>query len=84
MATTLLDESDIKVFQDNQGVKREVLISYEKFQEIAAFLDRHAYFYSAEVQDRLKKSEEDLRAGRYIEVQGAEIDQALEWLTQHG
>ncbi len=82
MANILLDEADVKVFQDSQGVKREVLISYEKFQEIAAFLEQHAYFYSTEVQDRLKKSEEDLRAGRYIEVKGTEIDQALEWLTQ--
>jgi hypothetical protein len=82
MSSRLLDQ-DIKVFQDSEGVKREVLISYEKFLEIAEFLDRHAYFYSPEVQDRLRKSEEDLAAGRYIEVEGAEVDRALKWLAGH-
>jgi len=46
------------------------------------FLERHAYFYSQEVQERLQKSDEDLQAGRYIEIKAAEIDKALEWLNE--
>ena len=77
---SLLDRSDVKVVYDSQGVKREVLLSYDKFQKIAEFLERHAYFYSENVQERLKDSDEDLKAGRYIEVAASEIDKALEWL----
>jgi hypothetical protein len=82
MHPVLLDDADIKIVYDSQGVKREVLIDYEKFQEIMEFLERHAYFYSQEVQERLQKSDEDLRAGRYIEVEAAEIDKALDWLHE--
>ena len=77
---SLLDRSDVKMVYDSQGVKREVLISYEKFQEIAEFIARHAYFYSENVQERLEKSDEDLKTGRYIEVAASEIDRAMEWL----
>lgn len=77
---SLLDRSDVKMVYDSQGVKREVLISYEKFQQIAEFIERHVYFYSENVQGRLKKSEDDLQAGRYYEVAASEIDKALEWL----
>jgi hypothetical protein len=82
MHPVLLDDADIKIVYDSQGVKREVLISYEKFQEIMEFLERHAYFYSQEVQERLQKSDEDLQAGRYIEVEASEIDKALDWLHE--
>jgi hypothetical protein len=82
MHPVLLDDADIKIVYDSQGVKREVLIDYEKFQEIMEFLERHAYFYSQEVQERLQKSDEDLQAGRYIEVEAAEIDKALDWLHE--
>lgn len=82
MSSTLLDDSEIKVVYDSQGVKREVLISYEKFDEIMEFLERHAYFYSEIVQERLRKSCEDLKAGRYIEVEAADIDKAVEWLHE--
>ena len=82
MSAKLLRDSDIKVVYDSQGVKREVLIDYDKFEEIVEFLERHDYFYSEGVQERLQKSEEDLKAGRYIEVTPADVDKAIEWL--HG
>jgi hypothetical protein len=82
MYPTLLDDAEVKVVYDSQGVKREVLIGYEKFQEIKAFLEWYTYFYSPEVQRRLRKSDEDLGAGRYIEVGATEVDQALEWLHE--
>ena len=82
MSAKLLRDSDIKVVYDSQGVKRGVLIDYDKFEEIVEFLERHEYFYSESVQERLQKSEEDLKAGRYIEVTPADVDKATEWL--HG
>ena len=62
MDSSLLDEDDVKVVYDSQGNKREVLISYEKYQAIVDFIERYAYFYSQEVQERLSKSAEDLQA----------------------
>jgi len=82
MNLTLLDDADVKVVYDSQGVKREVLISYEKYEEILEFIERYAYFYSQEVQERLQKSDEDLQTGRYIEVETADVDKALEWLNE--
>lgn len=82
MQTHLLDVADIKTVYDSQGIKQEVIISYEYFQEIEAFLERHAYFYTDYVQKRLQKSDEDLQAGRYIEVGSHEIDKALAWLHE--
>jgi hypothetical protein len=82
MNLTLLDDADVKVVYDSQGVKREVLISYEKYEEMLEFIERYAYFYSQEVQERLRKSDEDLQTGRYIEVEAAEVDKALEWLNE--
>ena len=81
MSAKLLRDSDIKVVYDSQGVKREVLIDYDKFEEIVEFLERHDYFYSEGVQERLQKSEEDLKAGRYVEVTPADVDKAIEWLN---
>jgi hypothetical protein len=37
---------------------------------------------SQEVQERLEKSNEDVRAGRYLEVNAAEVERALEWLHE--
>ena len=82
MYPSLLDEADVKVVYDSQGNKREVLISYEKYQAIVDFIERYAYFYSPEVQERLQKSDEDLRAGRRIEVNAVDVDKALEWLNE--
>jgi hypothetical protein len=73
----LLDDSDIKVVYDNQGNKREVLIDYAKFEKIVEFVERYAYFYSQEVQERLRASEEDLEHGRYKQVTGSEVEKGL-------
>jgi len=67
MYSNLLSDADVKVVYDNQGNKREVLIDYDKFQAIMEFIERYAYFYSQEVQERLRRSDEDLKSGRYRE-----------------
>lgn len=78
----LLSEADVKIFYDDKGKKREVLMSYKHFREMLAFIESVAYFDSEPVQERLRKSEEDLRAGRYIRVKSGEVDKALEWLNE--
>jgi hypothetical protein len=77
----LLDETDIKVVYDQQGNKREVLLSYKKYQEMLEFIERYAYFYSQEVQERLQCADDDVAAGRYIIVEADNVDAALEWLN---
>lgn len=82
MDKNLLDDADVKIVYDSQGNKREVLISYDKFQTMIEFIERYGYFYSQEVQERLQKSNEDLQAGRYIEVNAADVERVLEWLNE--
>ncbi|MEJ5309506.1 MAG: hypothetical protein WHX52_07015 [Anaerolineae bacterium] len=79
---SLLDEADVKIFCDNEGNKREVLLSYEKYQEMLEFIERYAYFYKQEVQERLQRASEDLAAGRYLEVNANNVETALEWLHE--
>jgi hypothetical protein len=78
----LLDETDVKVVYDQQGNKCEVLLSYEKYREMLEFTERYACFYSQEVQVRLQRANEDLVAGRYIEVGPDNVGAALEWLHE--
>ncbi len=78
----LLDEADVKIFRDSEGNKREVLLSYEKYQEMLEFIERYAYFYKQEVQERLQRASEDMAAGRYLEVDAENIETALEWLHE--
>ena len=79
---SLLDDTDVKIVYDSRGNKREVLISYDKFQTMIEFIERYAYFYSQKVQERLEKSNKDLQAGRYLEVNAADVERALEWLNE--
>lgn len=75
-------ETDIKIFRDSKGVKRQVLMSYERFREIQDFVKSVVYFDSTVVQERLRKSDKDLQTGRYIRVKAGEVDKALEWLNE--
>ncbi len=79
--SALLDETDVKVVYDQQGNKREVLLSYEKYQEMLEFIERYAYFYSREVQERLQRANKDIAAGRYMEAETGNIEAAVEWLA---
>ncbi len=78
----LLSDNDIKVVYDNQGNKREVLIDYAKFQTLMEFAERYAYFYSQEVQERLRASEEDVKSGRYKQVVASEVEKGIKWLNE--
>ncbi len=78
----ILNDSDIKVVYDNQGNKREVLIDYAKFQTLMEFVERYAYFYSQEVQERLRASEEDLKSGRFKKIDASEVEKGIAWLNE--
>jgi competence transcription factor ComK len=78
----LLDHTDVKFILDSAGKTQEVIISYNSFQEIEAFLARHDYFYNETVQKQLKKSEDDVESGRYIEVKPSNIEDAIAWLHE--
>ena len=78
---TLLTEKDVRFVVDKLGHKRAVQISYKKYMAIQEELERYAYFESPEAQKRIRKSDEDLKAGRYARFSGKNIDKALEWLN---
>ncbi|WDN88313.1 hypothetical protein BuS5_01281 [Desulfosarcina sp. BuS5] len=66
---------------DKRGHKRAVQISYKKYIAIQEELERYAYFESPEVRKRIRKSDEDLKAGRCARFFVKKIDKALEWLN---
>ncbi len=82
MAQVILNKSDVKFVIDNNGKKKGVLLNYEKFQKIIEMLESQIYFESPEVQERLKKSEEDIKTGRCLKVKGNEIEKGLKWLNE--
>ena len=44
-------------------------------------LERLAFFESSQVQEKIAKSDEDLKKGTVIRVSGRNIDQAIAWLN---
>jgi len=80
--TNLLEELDIRFIVDGKGNKKEVIISYDKFKELMQVIEDHIFLHSPEIQEQIKQSEEDIKAGRYMKVKGSEIDKLLEWLDE--
>jgi PHD/YefM family antitoxin component YafN of YafNO toxin-antitoxin module len=80
--TTVLEESDIKFITDSRGNRKEVVISYEKFKELMQMIEDHIFLHSPEIQEQIRQSEEDIKAGRYVRAKGSEIDKLLEWLNE--
>lgn len=80
--TALLEESDVKFITDSRGNMKEVIISYDKFRELMQIVEDHVFLHSPEIQEQIRESEEDIKAGRYMKVKGSEIDKLLEWLHE--
>lgn len=80
--------SEAKIFYDEDGQAKEVLISYDTFRRIEALLEQlnqdpnQGYFWSDEWQSRIYEGEADVRAGRTMRVTADEVEQALEWLDE--
>ena len=53
-----------------------------KFREIAQVIEDHIFFHSPEIQRQIRQSEEDIKAGRYVEFEASEIDKLLKWLDE--
>ena len=78
--TALLEADDVKFITDSEGNKKEVIISYDKFRELMQIIEDHVFLHSPEIQEQIRQSEEDIKAGRYMEFKANEIDKMLEWL----
>ncbi len=48
---TFLDEADVKVVYDQQGNKREVLLSYEKYKMLVAYVEHYTQAHPQEFQE---------------------------------
>ena len=80
--------SEAKIFYDQNGQAKQVLISYDSFRRIRALLEKlrqapdQGYFWSDEWQARIREGEADIQAGRTLRVSADDVDQALEWLDE--
>ena len=45
-------------------------------------IEDYIFFHSPEIQEQIRQSEEEIKAGRYIKAKGSEIDKLLEWLSK--
>ena len=43
-------------------------------------IEDHIFLHSPEIQEQIRESEEDIKAGRYMKFKATEIDKLLEWL----
>jgi hypothetical protein len=78
---------DVKIFFDETGRAREVLMSYETFLYLEVFLkelkrNRQTYFVTKEWQKRIREAEADIETGRMYRVQAQDIGKALDWLDE--
>ncbi len=80
--TALIDESDIKFITDSKGNRKEVVISYRKFRRLMRLIEDHIFLSSPDIQEQIKQSEEDIKAGRYIEAEADNIGKLLGWLDE--
>jgi len=78
--TTLFEAADVKFVTDNEGNKKEVIIPYDKFRKLMQIIEDHIFLHSPEIQEQIRQSEEDIKAGKYMEFKADEIDKLLEWL----
>jgi hypothetical protein len=80
--TALLEESDVKFVTDSEGNRKEVIIPYDKFKELIQVIEDYVFFHSPEIQEQIRQSEEDIKAGRYMEFRASEINELLGWLDE--
>ena len=80
--------SEARIFYDQDGQPREALISYEVYRDLQKLLERlradpdQGYFWSEEWQARVEEGEADISAGRTMQVEGDDVEQALAWLDE--
>ncbi|MFC1718065.1 hypothetical protein ACFL6S_30670 [Candidatus Poribacteria bacterium] len=42
----------------------------------------HIFSHSPEIQEQIRQSEKDIKAGRYVQFKASEIDKLLKWLDE--
>lgn len=77
---TLFEAADVKFVTDSEGNRKEVIIPYDKFRKLMQIIEDHIFLHSPEIQEQIRQSEEDIKAGKYMEFKADEIDKLLEWL----
>ena len=45
-------------------------------------IEDQIFFHSPEIQEQIRQSEEDIKAGRYVEFKASGIDKLIEWLHE--
>jgi len=78
----LLEEIDVRYVVDGKGNKKEVIIPYDKFRELMQIVEDYNFLHSPEIQEQIRQSEEDIKAGKYTEFEGTEISKTLDWLHE--
>ncbi len=78
---------DVKIFFDQEGQAREVLLSYETFLRLEALLREMAgkdqvYFWTEEWQKRIRDAEDDIAAGRVYRTARENVESVLKWLDE--
>ena len=53
-----------------------------KKRTLRMMIEDHIFLHSPEIQEQIRQSEEDIKAGRYMEFKASEIDKLLEWLHE--
>jgi PHD/YefM family antitoxin component YafN of YafNO toxin-antitoxin module len=81
-APILLEEIDVRYVVDGKGNKKEVIIPYDKFRELMQIVEDYNFLHSPEIQEQIRQSEEDIKAGKYTEFEGTEISKTLDWLHE--
>jgi PHD/YefM family antitoxin component YafN of YafNO toxin-antitoxin module len=81
-APILLEEIDVRYIVDGKGNKKEVIIPYDKFRELMQIVEDYNFLHSPEIQEQIRQSEEDIKAGKYTEFEGTEISKTLDWLHE--
>ena len=53
-----------------------------KKRTLKMMIEDHIFLHSPEIQEQIRQSEEDIKAGRYVQFKANEIDKLLEWLDE--
>ncbi len=53
-----------------------------KKRTLRMMIEDHIFLHSPEIQEQIRQSEEDIKAGRYVQFKANEIDKLLEWLDE--
>jgi hypothetical protein len=77
-----LGDQDVKYIVNHRGKPCAVQMSFKKFKAMQKELARLTWFECSEVQEDLRRSEQDLKKGKVFRAKGSNIDKAISWLNE--